>query len=75
MIVERDMPSRDSGGGCPSRDGYAINKQANVCCLVFKMREMTLCVYADGNCPVERGKLMMQEKGTVGLAEGVGASK
>ena len=32
-------------------------------CFVFKMGEITLCVYADRNCPVDRGKLMMQEKG------------
>lgn len=73
MIVAGDMPSRDSGGGYPSRDGYAINKQADVCCLVFKMREMTLCVYAGGNCSVERGTLMMQEKGTIWFSRGGGS--
>lgn len=65
MIVEGDMPSRESEGGYPSRE--------DVCCLVFKMREMTLCVYADGNCSVERGTLMMQEKGTIWFSRGGGS--
>lgn len=29
---------------------------------LFKMGEATLCVYANGNFPIERRKLMMQEK-------------
>lgn len=43
---------------------------------LFKMGEVTLCVYADGNFPVERGKLMMQEKEENWVQQrGVGSSK
>lgn len=42
------------------------------CCFVFKMGKITVCVYADGNCPVGRGKLMMKEKGEIRYSKGGG---